>query len=247
MGLGVVERLLALDWNVSIVDFNAQAGLEATKRLGEKTFFAKANVIVYEEQAAAFAATFAKWGRIDFVYANAGIGDRIDFFAPAKEFLENGAPVKPDTLVVDICLNGCIWASYLALHYFRLNPDGAGKIAMTSSMCGIYVGEQIPLYTAAKHGVVGLTRAMGRRLQRAGVPVTVNCVCPGLVPTPLVGALPDFCPPEFQTPISTVVKAIEGFLNDSSVTGQAAECSGENVYYRPMHEYSDKGMSCKQS
>jgi hypothetical protein len=84
---------------------------------------------------------------------------------------------------------------------------------------------------------------MGRRLKQSGVPVTVNCVCPGLVPTPLVGILPEVCPPEFQTPVATVVKAIEGFINDSSVTGQAAECSGENVYYRPMHEYSDKGKS----
>jgi 15-hydroxyprostaglandin dehydrogenase (NAD) len=242
VGLGVVERLLELGYNVSIVDFNAQAGTEVTKRLGSKTLFTKANVINYEEQASAFAATFAKWGRIDFFYANAGIGDRIDFTAPAKEFLSNGAPVKPDTLVVDICLNGCIWSAYPALHYFRSNPDGVGKIAMTSSMCGIYVGESIPLYTAAKHGVVGLTRAMGRKLKAAGVPVTVNCVCPGLVPTPLVGTMPQVCPPDFITPISTVVKAIEGFLSDSSVTGQAAECSGENIYYRPMHEYSDKGM-----
>ena len=242
MGLGVVERLITLGWNVCIVDFNTKAGQEVSERLGANTLFVKANVIAYEEQADAFAQTFAKWHRLDFVYANAGIGDRIDFYAPANEFLPNGAPKRPDTLVVDICLNGCIWACYLALHYFRLNPGGVGKIAMTSSMCGIYVGDKIPLYTAAKHGVVGLTRAMGTRLKRAGVPVTVNCVCPGLVPTPLVGTLSEVCPPEFLTPVSTVVKAIEGFINDSSVTGQAAECSGEKIYYRPMHEYSDEGM-----
>jgi 15-hydroxyprostaglandin dehydrogenase (NAD) len=104
MGLGVVERLHELGWNVSIVDFNEKAGHEVTQRLGDKTFFVKANVIVYEEQAAAFAATFSHWGRIDFVYANAGIGDRIDFYSPASAFLDNGAPVKPDTLVrVFIC------------------------------------------------------------------------------------------------------------------------------------------------
>lgn len=143
MGLGVVERLLALDYHVAIVDFNSVAGHDVSARLGPKTIFIKANVINYDEQAAAFAETFAKWHRIDFVYSNAGIGDRIDFFAPAKEFLDNGAPVKPDTLVVDICLNGCIWACYLALHYFRSNPEGKGKIAMTSSMCGIYVGDKI--------------------------------------------------------------------------------------------------------
>jgi len=110
MGLGVVERLVELGWNVSIVDFNEKAGLEVTQRLGDKTFFIKANVIVYEEQASAFAATFTKWGRIDFVYANAGIGDRIDFCSPAKAFLDNGAPVKPDTLVRGFrcCPKSCI-------------------------------------------------------------------------------------------------------------------------------------------
>lgn len=153
MGLGVVERLLDLGWNVAIVDFDEKAGKKATERLGEGTIFVKANVVIYEEQAEAFIQTFQKWSRIDLVYANAGIGDRIDFYAPARELMPNGAPKKPDSLVVDICLYGCIWASYLALHYFRMNSDEVGKIVMTSSMCGIYSGDRIPLYTAAKYGV----------------------------------------------------------------------------------------------
>lgn len=61
----------------------------------------------------------------------------------------------------------------------------------------------------------------------------------GLVPTPLVGILPEVCPPEFQTPISTVVRAIEAFVTESAITGKVAECSGEKVYYRDMLEYSD--------
>jgi len=239
MGLGVVERLVQLGFNVSVVDFDEKAGAKVTQDLGAKTIYVKANVIHYEEQAEAFVQTFKKWGRIDLVYANAGIGDRIDFFAPASEFMENGAPKKPDALVIDICLYGCVWASYLAMHYFRKNPDGAGKIVMTSSMCGIYIGDKIPLYTAAKHGVVGLTRAMARRLTTLGEKVTVNCVCPGLVPTPLVGILPEVTPPEFQTPVATVVGAIEEFVKDSTITGAVAECSGLKVYYRPMMEYSD--------
>jgi 15-hydroxyprostaglandin dehydrogenase (NAD) len=154
MGLGVVERLIALGWNVSIVDFDEKAATQVAERLGEKeTFPFKANVINYEEQAEAFLQTFNKWGRIDLVYANAGIGDRIDFYSPATEIMENGIPKRPDTLVVDICLYGCIWSAYLALHFFRKNVDGAGKLVMTSSMCGIYVGDSIPLYTAAKYGV----------------------------------------------------------------------------------------------
>jgi 15-hydroxyprostaglandin dehydrogenase (NAD) len=152
MGLGVVERLVGLGWNVAIVDFNEKTATKVTERLGAKTIFVKANVIDYEQQANAFVETFNKWHRIDLVFANAGIGDRINFFAPSSELMANGAPKKPDSLVVDICLYGCIWASYLGMHYFRKNPDGVGKIVMTSSMCGIYSGDSIPLYTAAKHG-----------------------------------------------------------------------------------------------
>lgn len=61
----------------------------------------------------------------------------------------------------------------------------------------------------------------------------------GLVPTPLVGILPEVCPPEYQTPVSTIVRAVEAFATDGTLTGKVAECSGEKVYYRDMLEYSD--------
>jgi 15-hydroxyprostaglandin dehydrogenase (NAD) len=153
MGLGVVERLVERGWNVAIVDFDDKMANVVVKRLGEKTIFIKTNVINYEQQAEAFAETFKKWNRLDLVFANAGFTDRVDIFEPAKEFLSNGAPKQPDALVVDVCLYGCIWSSYLALHYFRKNPDRNGKLVMTSSMCGLYATDAVPLYTAAKHGV----------------------------------------------------------------------------------------------
>lgn len=126
-----------------------------------------------------------------------GHGDRMNFYAPAEEIREDGAPAKPNMSVVDACLNGVIYSAYLALHYFRKNSNKSGKIVSTSSMCGLYPGDGIPLYVAAKHGVcramkfnhkphklitaqvVGLTRALGQRLQKLGTPVTVNCLCPG--------------------------------------------------------------------
>jgi NAD(P)-dependent dehydrogenase (short-subunit alcohol dehydrogenase family) len=81
-----------------------------------------------------------------------GIGDKIDFYAPAAERAD-GTPAKPDTTVVDVDLMACIYGTYLALHYMRKNPNKKGKIVYTSSMCGLYSGDMIPLYTAAKHGV----------------------------------------------------------------------------------------------
>ena len=86
------------------------------------------------------------------MHGNAGIGDRIDWFAPAKE-MADGSPEKPDTMVLDICLTSAIWCSYLALHYFRKNEGKGGRLVFTSSQCGFYPGSTIPIYTAAKHGV----------------------------------------------------------------------------------------------
>lgn len=84
--------------------------------------------------------------------AKQGIGDRIDFVQPAPE-LPNGGPRRPDTLVLDVCLNGAVWTSYLALHYFRKSADPNGLLVLTASMAGIYPASSFSLYGAAKHGV----------------------------------------------------------------------------------------------
>ena len=76
---------------------------------------------------------------------------------------------------------------------------------------------------------------MGAALKNEAI--TVNCICPGLVPT---GLLPptftDGLQADMITPTSTIVKAINGFLSDEALTGQVAECSGPDVIYRPSYE-----------
>ncbi|OQU94365.1 hypothetical protein CLAIMM_00726 [Cladophialophora immunda] len=151
MGLGVVEDLVQKGWNVAIVDVDARMGHSAEERLGTQVLFIRANVADYNQQAEAFSQTWAQWGRLDLVLANAGILDRMDITAPGKE-MANGAPAKPDTLAVDICLYGVIYAAYLALHYFRKNANGKGNLVFTSSQGGIYPVAMAPLYGAAKTG-----------------------------------------------------------------------------------------------
>lgn len=152
MGYGMVEHLVGLGWNVSIVDFNDQTGKEAEQKLGDQVFYIKGNVAKYEDLASAFVQTWKKWARLDLVWANAGIADRINFTKPVEED-ESGAPPRPDVVVVDIDLYGCIYTAYLALHFFRKNENKGGKLVMTSSMAGLYPTSAISLYGAAKHGV----------------------------------------------------------------------------------------------
>ena len=88
---------------------------------------------------------------------------------------------------------------------------------------------------------VGFTRSLAKTLKMRGQPITVNCICPGLVPTPLVSAtMVEHFPQEKLTPVSTIVKAIAGFLDDDSVTGRVAECSSGNVIYREEQAFGDE-------
>jgi NAD(P)-dependent dehydrogenase (short-subunit alcohol dehydrogenase family) len=70
-----------------------------------------------------------------------------------------------------------------------------------------------------------------------GEPITVNAICPGLVPTGLLPpAFTDGCEEYGITPTSTIAKAINGFLADDTLTGKVAECSGQDIIYRPSFE-----------
>lgn len=90
-----------------------------------------------------------------------------------------------------------------------------------------------PVYTASKHGVVGFTRACGSDSPLAKENITVNCICPAFVVTNL-------CPPhmlerfpkEHITPMSTVTKALDRFLENGSMTGQCVELSLGELYHR---------------
>lgn len=71
MGLSVCKRLIERGYNVAMIDMNTEAGSKLAEGFGEQAIFVKANVSNYEEQAKAFAETWSKWHRIDFVFANA--------------------------------------------------------------------------------------------------------------------------------------------------------------------------------
>jgi 15-hydroxyprostaglandin dehydrogenase (NAD) len=153
MGWAVSEHLLKSNWNVMIVDYNESLGQEVVTPYitTNQAIFMKADVADYEELAATFARTWKQWGRLDAVFANAGIGDRINFYAQ-QEDREDGTPPKPNMSVIDIDLYGPIYCAWLAMHYFRKNQDKVGKLVFTSSMAGIYTGGGVPLYSAAKSG-----------------------------------------------------------------------------------------------
>jgi NAD(P)-dependent dehydrogenase (short-subunit alcohol dehydrogenase family) len=83
--------------------------------------------------------------------------------------------------VVAIDLTGTFWGCKRALADFL--PAGRGRIVNIASVAGLVGSGGGPAYTAAKHGVVGLTRQLA--ITYAGQGVTVNAICPGAIQTNL--------------------------------------------------------------
>ena len=114
-------------------------------------------------------------GRIDGLVNNAGI----QFVAPVEEF----PPGKWDE-VIAINLSASFHTIAVALPGMR--KRGFGRIVNISSVHGLRASPNKSAYVAAKHGMIGLTRAVAMEAATDGV--TCNAICPGWVRTPLVEA-----------------------------------------------------------
>jgi NAD(P)-dependent dehydrogenase (short-subunit alcohol dehydrogenase family) len=137
MGLAVATALAKRgNWKLHLLDMNEERGKEAATNL--KATFYKTNVTNYAEFASVFDKIFKTDNRLDFVFANAGIVERWDFYGKH----EQSPPPAPDTLVVDINYTSVVYTAYLAQHYFRLSKENYGtgeqNIVMTASCGGFY-------------------------------------------------------------------------------------------------------------
>ena len=93
---------------------------------------------------------------------------------------------KPNLKTIEVDLFGPLYATYLAIHYFRTNePNTGGKVVITSSTAGLYGCPPQPQYGTAKFGCIGLARSMGENTALQGENITVNAICPSFVPSGL--------------------------------------------------------------
>ena len=113
------------------------------------------------------------FGRVDILVNNAGI----QHVAPVEEF----PPEKWDQILA-INLSSSFHSIRAALP--GMKKRGWGRIVNVASAHGLVASAQKSAYVAAKHGLVGLTKAVA--LETAATGVTCNAICPGWVLTPLV-------------------------------------------------------------
>ncbi|MCJ1311467.1 hypothetical protein MMC25_005138 [Agyrium rufum] len=117
------------------------------------------------------------------------------------------------------------------------------RMVVTASMMGIYPFETNPQYAAAKHGLIGLVRSVGPKFQRDDN-ITVNAIMPafiitGLAPKGLVETLEQ---KGHVTPMSSILKAYDAFIEDDSKTGETVEVSGQTLYWRKPVEFANESQ-----
>jgi NAD(P)-dependent dehydrogenase (short-subunit alcohol dehydrogenase family) len=134
----------------------------------------KADVTQERDLRQSFGAALDKFGRFDILHNNAGIAVGPPGFPEAD-------PARWRA-VVELDLQAVILGTGIAAAIMQ--SSGGGVIINTASMAGLYPHRQDPVYGAAKAGVVNFTNSCAHWASERKI--RVNCVCPGVVDTPMV-------------------------------------------------------------
>ena len=184
IGLACARALAAEGANVMLNGFGdpqqieeIRAGIE--RESGARVRYNGADLTNPEEIEALMSAAADDLGGVDILINNAGM----QHVAPIDQF-----PVEKWDLIIALNLSAAFHAIRLALP--GMKAKGWGRIISTASAHSLVASPNKAPYVAAKHGIAGLTKAVALEVAQSGV--TVNCISPGYVWTPLVeNQIPD--------------------------------------------------------
>lgn len=227
IGFALTTKLLNEGWYVFVADRDITK-LKDT----EKLHAVQCDTSSWDSQVAAFRQAIywraSGGGRIDFVAPIAGIGERKWLPFPEDSLAEKYQDfTKPDLSVIDVDVTGVLYTIALAVQHFRRqtrSEDGLlGRIGLVASVCGLYCVPSLPVYTAAKHALVGLTRSYGKLLVDEGI--TVNALAPSVVQTSISSPLfyDRLAKENLLTPMHGLMDAFKTML-DSNCSGEVFEC-----------------------
>ena len=177
IGLAIAQRMADSGAYVSLWDRDTAALEKTAKELSAKTRMHTAVVDVsnYSEVQAAAKSTAAHFGKIDCLVNSAGVaGDnKMVWEYPVEEWLR----------VHNINLHGTFYCCREVVPHLQKN--GYGRIVNIASIAGKEGNPSASAYSSSKAAVIGLTKSLGKELAKQNI--TVNCVTPAAVRTPIFG------------------------------------------------------------
>ncbi len=182
IGAAVARRLAHDSYRVALIDRDAeraQAVAAEITELGATARVAVVDIARAEQVEATVAEIHGDWGRIDVLVNNAGIAGR-------------AAPIQDQTLedwdaMIAIDLSSVFYFCRAVVPIMK--AQGSGRIVNVASIAGKEGNPNMVPYSAAKAGVIGLTKALAKEVGRDGI--IVNSVAPAVIRTEILDQLSD--------------------------------------------------------
>jgi 3-hydroxybutyrate dehydrogenase len=200
IGLAIAKALSEAGVRVMINGFGDGAQIAAAQAEAGGALYHGADMSKPAEIADMMAAAQAQLGGVDILINNAGI----QFVSPVEEF-----PPEKWNAILAINLSSAFHTTRLAVP--GMKAKGWGRIINTASAHSLVASPFKSAYVAAKHGIAGFTKTIALEVATHGV--TVNCISPGYVWTPLV---------EKQIPATMAARGLtrEQVINDVLLSAQ---------------------------
>jgi 3-hydroxybutyrate dehydrogenase len=200
IGLGIAHALAEQGANIVLNGFGdaseiAELKAQFTRDYHVVAMYHSADMSKPEQIADMFEQSLRQFEHIDILVNNAGI----QHVANIEDF-----PVEKWDAIIAINLSSAFHTTRLALP--SMKSRGWGRLINIASAHGLVASAQKSAYVAAKHGIIGLTKAVA--LETARYNITCNAICPGWVLTPLVQRQVDKRAAEENTTIEQAKKAL---------------------------------------
>ena len=176
IGEGTVRKFVAEGARCVVVDLQIERAQALIEELGDTCLAFAADVASEEGVAGAVDFAVKNFGKLDIVFNNAGI---LGSVGPIKDISSEGWHRTIDVLLSSVFFG--------IKHATRVMEGNGGVIINTASTVGVRAGLGPHIYTAAKHGVIGLSQSVAPELGPKGI--RCNVICPGGTVTGLTARL----------------------------------------------------------